>query len=88
MGVTPPGSDLVRADICASDDYESIARLQTILAELGGLPDDSWHDTLLGVGLHTYRFGSDVVTVFIDAWICDVAGPRARVNEIVARMGS
>ena len=77
MGVT-------RADICASDDHESVARLQAVIAELGGVADDNWHDTQLGSGLHRFRFGSDEVTVFADAWLVDLVGPERIVNDILA----
>ncbi len=66
---------MTRIDICASDDEETITRFQSVLAELGGMADDTWHDSPIGVGFERYRFGSEEVTVFRDAWMVDVAGP-------------
>jgi hypothetical protein len=76
----------IRADICASDDHESIARLQEAIGALGGVADDTWHDSPLGTGLTTFRFGERGVSVFIDAWYVDVAGPEDLVNEILAAL--
>jgi hypothetical protein len=75
---------MTRAEICGSDDESAIARFQAVLAELGGVADDNWHDGPLGVGLQTYRFGTEAVTVFRDAWIVDVAGPDALIRRILA----
>lgn len=80
MGVT-------RAEICASDDYDAIDRLQVVLRELGIVADDTWHDSPLGVGLQKFRRSGDELTVFRDAWIVDIAGPDALVREVVERMG-
>jgi hypothetical protein len=77
---------VTRVDICASDDEESIVRFQSVLTELGGVADDNWHDTPLGIGLQRFRFGSDEVTVFRDAWVVDVAGPDALVHRILAAL--
>ena len=78
---------MTRADICASDDHETLARLQAVLGELGGVADDTWHDSPLGTGLSRFRFGPDEVTVFADAWAVDVAGPDPLVNRILAALG-
>jgi hypothetical protein len=79
---------MTRTDICASDDHETIARLQAIIAELGGVADDNWHDSPIGTGLTRFRFGDRELTVFKDAWVVDVAGPEALVNDIVAALAS
>jgi hypothetical protein len=75
---------MTRADICASDDYDSIARLQAVIAELGGVADDNWHDSPIGTGLTRFRFGPEELTVFADAWSLDIAGPDRLVNDILA----
>lgn len=75
-----------RADICASDDHDTVERLQAVLAELGWLADDTWHDSPLGVGLTRFRRGADELTVFRDAWLVDVAGPAGAVRDILAAM--
>jgi hypothetical protein len=78
---------MTRAEICASDDFEAIDRLQAVLAELGVVADDTWHDTPVGTGLTRYRRGDDELTVFRDAWIVDVAGPDDLVRQVLERMG-
>ena len=77
---------MTRADICATDDYETIDRLQTVIAELCGVADDNWHDSPLGVGLHRFRFGSVEMTVFVDAWSLDIYGPDQLISDILAAM--
>ena len=77
---------MTRIDVCASDDFEGIDRLQTVLAELGWVADDTWHDTPLGVGLTRFRRGEDEITVYRDAWMVDLAGPEAAVNRVVERL--
>lgn len=81
MGVT-------RADICASDDADAIDRLRTALGELGWVADDTWHDSPLGVGLTRFRRGPDELTVFIDAWLADVAGPEPVVREVLEALSA
>jgi len=78
---------VTRAEICSSDDCDAIDRLQAVLAELGVLADDTWHDTPIGTGLTRYRRGADELTVFRDAWIVDVAGPDDLVRLILERLG-
>jgi hypothetical protein len=75
---------VTRADVCASDDDDAIARLQAVLAELGWGADDTGHDSPLGVGLTRFRSGGDELTVFRDAWAVDIAGPDAAVNQVLA----
>ena len=78
---------MTRVDICTSDDHESIARLQAVIAELGGVADDNWHDSPIGTGLTRFRVGDQELTVFADAWAVDVAGPERIVNDILAALG-
>ncbi|MGL6096470.1 MAG: hypothetical protein ACRC7O_11820 [Fimbriiglobus sp.] len=77
---------MTRADICVSDDHDTLGRLQAVIAELGGVADDSWHDSPLGTGLTRFRFGDRELTVFLDAWTADVAGPDDVVNAILAAL--
>ena len=77
---------MTRAEICASDNYDGIDRLQAVLAELGVVADDTWHDTPIGTGLTRYRRGGDELTVYRDAWVVDVAGPDELVRQVVDRM--
>ena len=75
-----------RADICAGDDFEGIERLQAVLAELGWVADDTWHDSPLGVGLMKFRRGGDELSVFRDVWLVDVAGPADAVRDVLRAM--
>jgi hypothetical protein len=77
---------VTRVEVCASDDFETIDRLQAVLAELGWVADDTWHDSPLGVGLTRFRNGADEVTVFRDAWVVDLAGPEGVVNRVAERL--
>ncbi len=77
---------MTRIDVCASDDFDTIARLQAVLGELGWVADDTWHDSPLGVGLTRFRNGADEVTVFRDAWVVDLAGPEGVVNRVAERL--
>jgi hypothetical protein len=79
MGVT-------HADICGADDDDGIDRLQSVLRELGFLGNTDNFDSSLGVGLSEFRRGADELTVFIDAWVVDIAGPEAAVREVVAAL--
>jgi hypothetical protein len=71
----------MRADICASDDYETRERLLTALAEIGAAPEGDWES--LGVGLHRFRVGFETLTVFIDAWQVDIEGPDELVQQVL-----
>ena len=79
MGVT-------RIDVCASDDFDAIARLQAVLGELGWVADDTWHDSPLGVGLSRFRRGADELTVYRDAWLVDLAGSESAVHQVAERL--
>jgi hypothetical protein len=75
-----------RADICSAEDYETMDRLQAVLAGLGIVADDSWHDSSFGLGLTRYRKGEREISVFRDAWVVDIAGPDDLVNEVLAAL--
>ena len=77
---------MMRADLCSSNDHEAIDRIQAILGALGYVADDTWHDSPLGVGLTRFRRGETELTVFRDAWLVDVAGSEALVNELLAAL--
>ena len=74
---------MTRVDICAADDHELIDRLQGVIGELGYVADDTWHDSPIGTGLTRFRRGATELTVFRDAWLVDVAGEDAAVNELL-----
>ncbi len=79
-------AEMTRADICSSDDDEAIERLQRAFSEIGLVADDSWHESSLGVGLQTFRRGTEELTVFRDAWIVDVFGGEALVNALMVAL--
>ncbi|MBP3960171.1 hypothetical protein J8F10_33510 [Gemmata sp. G18] len=71
----------MRADICASDDYDTRERLADAIRALGGAHEGEWD--ALGVGLHRFRFPEGELSVFIDAWFVDVAGPDELVQQVL-----
>ena len=79
---------MTRADICAANDDDGIDRLQAALRDRGFLGDTDNLDSALGVGLSHFRRGPDEVTVFIDAWLVDIAGPDELVREVVEALSS
>lgn len=72
----------MRADICASDDYDTRERLLAALTELGAASEGDCESSL-GVGLHRFRIGSEELSVFVDAWCVDVDGPDELVRRVV-----
>lgn len=75
----------MRADICASDDYDTRDRLLAALGEIGAAHEGDW-DSSLGVGLHRFRIGAEVLTIFIDAWSVDIEGPDDLVQRVLAEL--
>ena len=76
----------MRVDICSSDDYEIIARLLTGIGNLGGRTDGD--EGGIGVGLHRFHFPTGEVSVFVDAWSVDLAGPDELVNRLLQALSS
>ncbi len=74
----------MRADICASDDYATRDRLLAAVAELGGAGEGDGEP--LGIGLHRFRFPGGELSVFIDAWHVDIAGPDELVRQVIQLM--
>ncbi len=74
---------MMRADLCSSDDYDTMDAVQVALGELGFVADDNWHDSSFGIGLTHFRRGASELTVYRDAWNVDVAGDDALVNELL-----
>ena len=71
----------MRADICASDDYDTRERLLSALGDIGAASESDGDS--LGIGLHRFRVGFETLTVFIDAWIVDLEGPDALVQQVL-----
>ena len=74
----------MRADVCASDDYATRDRLLAAIYELGGVAEGDGEG--LGVGLHRFRFAAGELSVFVDAWLVDVAGPDELVRHLLQLM--
>jgi hypothetical protein len=72
----------MRADVCASDDYETREQLLRALAEIGAANEGDWESSL-GVGLHRFRVGFETLTIFIDAWSVDIEGPDELVRQVL-----
>ena len=79
---------IARADICSSEDFATIDRLRDVIAELGGVGNTDHYDLPLGVGLTRVRFGDDELTVFMDAWQLDIAGPEKLVSRVLAKLNT
>jgi hypothetical protein len=74
----------MRVDICASDDFDTIACLLTAIGNLGGRSDsEEW---AIGVGLHRFQLPDGELSVFVDAWIVDVAGPDELIHRLLAAL--
>jgi hypothetical protein len=78
----PQTQTMKRADICASDDHDSIARLLAAIQAVGGELDGEYD--ALGVGLHRFRTPGGDLSVFADAWLVDVGGPEELVDRVLA----
>ena len=76
---------MTRAEICASDDYETVARLLAAIHACGGGAGGDDGDAL-GVGLHRFTLPGGELTVFVDAWRVDLAGPEPLVNRVLAAL--
>lgn len=76
----------MRADVCASDDYATRDRLFAAIYELGGAPEGD--SEAVGVGLHRFLFPAGELTVFVDAWLVDVAGPDELVRDLLQLISS
>jgi len=71
---------LTRRDICEGSDAASIAALRTALDREGAiLLAKEW---AIGVDLYTFKIGSERVSIFIDAWSCDMEGSQEVVDRI------
>ena len=68
------------------DDPLLQAELVMAIEELDGAPSDEGGGDFLGIGLHRYRFPDGELTVFVDAWGFDVAGPDELVRRVLAAM--
>jgi hypothetical protein len=79
-------SDITRVDLCHSDDDDTKALLLEVIVELGGRAVDAADEGGLGAGVNRFVVGPDELTVYIDAWGVDVAGPDRLVRRVLAAM--
>jgi hypothetical protein len=77
---------ITRVDLCHSEDDDTKARLLEVIAELGGRSTHDRDDAGLGAGVNRFVVGSDELTVYIDAWGVDLAGPDGLVRKVLATM--
>ena len=77
---------MTRVDLCASDDELTLVELVMAIEELGGIAVDGDGSRVPGTGLNRYRFPTGELTVFMDAWSVDLAGPEKLVNDILAAL--
>jgi hypothetical protein len=77
---------MMRVELAASDDAVALAGLALAIEELGGVPADGDEWGPPGTGLNRYRCGGDELTVFVDAWAVDVAGPDELVKRVLAKL--
>jgi hypothetical protein len=69
----------VRVEVCASDDYDTRDMLFAALAEVGARSDGE----PAGAGLHRFAHADGELSVFVDAWVVDVAGPDHLVRQVL-----
>ena len=79
----------MRVDICTNDDHDTTAALLEALAAVGASADEpEFAGSVLGPGLHRFRVGPNVLSVFVDAWSVDLEGPDELVNRVLGHMAS
>ncbi len=74
----------MRVDICDSDDHEMRNRLLAALHRIGAAAEEG--DLDFGVGLNRFRLDGEGLTVFMDAWGIDLAGPDGPVRRVLDAM--
>ncbi|MCZ2340541.1 MAG: hypothetical protein LC104_01935 [Bacteroidales bacterium] len=72
-------------------DQELAEALLLAIHRLGGVRADADacdrdFSDILGSGLHRWRFLQGEVSVFVDAWEMDLAGPEELVEQILAAL--
>jgi len=71
----------MRADICQPDNDIAIERFKTTLKQLGATSvGKSWG---IGVDVLELQIGSEMLTVFSDAWSVDIEGPEHLIQEVL-----
>lgn len=75
----------MNVDICPREDYATQTALLEAFAQLGAYPEDDFEmEVPLPVGLLRFRAGTEVFTVFVDAWQVDLQGSDELVKQVLA----
>lgn len=69
-------------------DERVAADLLAAIHQLGGRFRDGEAEGDLGSGLHHFRLPAGEVSVFVDAWEIDLAGPVELVEQILAALAA
>jgi hypothetical protein len=78
--------NITRVDLCHSGDDDTLARLLEVIVELGGRAIDDRDDAGIGAGVNRFVVGRDELSVYVDAWGADLAGPEPLVRRVLAAM--
>jgi len=74
----------MRVDICAREDEATQLTLLEALTSIGAVADDdSPLEVPFSSGLHRFRVGFEMLTVFVDTWMVDLEGPDERVRQVL-----
>jgi hypothetical protein len=75
----------VRVDIAAREDEDMIDDLLAAIIACGGDPQ-SEADSSLGVRVYRFGVSGESVSIYLDAWGVDLAGPDKLVHQILRTM--
>ena len=79
----------MRIDICAREDEVTQLTLLEVLTSIGAFSeDDSPLEVPFSTGLHRFRVGFEMLTVFVDTWIVDLEGPDELVKRVLQQLHS
>ncbi|MBA4190385.1 MAG: hypothetical protein C0467_20550 [Planctomycetaceae bacterium] len=77
----------MRVDICSREDYTTQAALFEAFAQVGAYPEDDFEmEVPLPTGFMRFRVGTEILTVFSDAWNVDLEGSDEVVKRVLAAM--
>jgi hypothetical protein len=79
----------MRIDICAREDEVTQLTLLEVLTSIGAFSeDDSPLDVPFSTGLHRFRVGFEILTVFVDTWLVDLEGSDELVKRVLQQLHS
>lgn len=77
----------MRIDVCAREDEVTQITLLEVLTSVGAFPDDdSPLEVPFSTGLHRFRVGFEMLTVFVDTWLVDLEGPDELVKRVIQQL--